>query len=129
LFPLFESSHARAAQVSEIRVVVQPNNENSDNWEISDEFSDNNVPSRVAFRLKEAYAVSVPQLFFRARDLSDVLLISHNTVANAANFEYSTDNGISWLPLGTIPNTVGTLIRYTFTSPPGVPIRPSIRES
>ena len=129
LFPLFESSHARGAQVSEIRVVVQPNNENSDNWEISDEWSENGAPSRVAFRLKEAYATVVPQLFFRARDLSDVLLISHDTVANIGNFQYSTDNGMTWLPLGTVPNTVGTLIRYTFTSPPGVDIRPSIRES
>lgn len=129
LFPLFESAHARGAQVSELRVIVQPDNENSDNWEVSDEWSDNNTPSRVAFRLKEAYATVVPQLFFRARDLSNVLLINHNTIANASNFQYSTDNGITWLPLGTIPNTVGTLIRYTFTSPPAVDIRPSVRES
>lgn len=127
LFPLFESSHARGAQVSEIRVIVQPDNENVDNWEISDEWSDNNTPSRVAFRLKEAYPTVVPQLFFRARDLSNVLLVNHNTTANASNFQYSTDNGTTWLPLGTIPNTVGTLVRYTFTSPPGVDIRPSIR--
>jgi len=33
------------------------------------------------------------------------------------------------LPLGTIPNVVGTLLRYTFTSPPGVDIRPGLKES
>jgi hypothetical protein len=44
-------------------------------------------------------------------------------------FEYSTNNGTTWNPLGTIPNTVGTLVRYTFTSPPGVDIRPGLKES
>lgn len=101
----------------------------SENLEFSDDFSDNNVPSRCTFRIKKTFVGSVPQLFFRAYDLSDALLINHNTVANAANFEYSTDNGNTWLPLGTIPNTVGTLIRYTFTSPPGVDIRPSMKVS
>ena len=66
---------------------------------------------------------------FRAFDLSNVSVASHNTSANPSLFEYSTNNGSSWLPLGTIPNTVGTLVRYTFTSPPGVPTRVSIRES
>lgn len=101
----------------------------SDNWEFSDDFSDNNVPSRCAFRLKKAYTSVVPQLHFRAYDLSDALLVNHNTVAQAAQFEYSTNNGVSWLPLGTIPNVVGTLIRYTFTAPPGVDIRPGLKES
>lgn len=41
------------AQVSEILIGVISNFEISDNWEFSDEFSDNNVPSRVAFRLKK----------------------------------------------------------------------------
>lgn len=117
------------AQVRELFLGYESNTSISDNWEFSDDNSNNGSPSRVAFRLKTAYTSSVPQLFFRAYDLSNVLLINHNTIANAANFEYSTDNGLSWLPLGTIPNTVGTLVRYTFSSPPGVDIRPSIKES
>lgn len=117
------------AQLCEFFLGLESNTSISDNWEFSDDYSDNNVPSRCAFRLKKAYSSSVPQLFFRAYDLSDALLINHNTTANAANFEYSTNNGLTWLPLGTIPNTVGTLIRYTFTSPPGVDIRPGLKES
>lgn len=100
----------------------------SDNWEVSRDLSSNLTPSRVAFRLKQTYGTSVPQLFFRAYDLSSNLLLTANTVANAANFEVSTDNGLTWLPLGTIPNTVGTLLRFTFTTPPGVDIRPSLKE-
>lgn len=103
--------------------------DNSDNWELSVDDSDNGNPSRTAFRLKKAYASSVPTLYYRAKDLNNVLLVNHDTVSNAARFEYSTNDGITWSPVGTIPNTVGTLIRYTFSTPPGVDIRPSIRES
>jgi hypothetical protein len=102
--------------------------DNSLNWELSVDDSDNGNPSRTAFRLKTAYATSVPTLYYRAFDLSDVQLVNHNTSAQAARFQYSSDGGVSWNNLGTIPNVVGTMIRYNFSSPPGVDVRPSIRE-
>lgn len=116
------------AQINELFVGYDTLTEVSDNWEYSSDDSSNLSPSRVAFRLKEAYSTVVPTLNFNAYDLSDVLLVNHDSVTNASNFEYSTDNGMSWLPLGTIPNVVGTLVRYTFTSPPGVTIRPSLKD-
>ncbi len=116
------------AQLCDFFLGLESNTEISDNWEFSDDYSDNTSPSRCAFRLKKAYTSTVPTLYFRAYDLSSSLLVNHNTITNAANFEYSTDSGTSWLPLGTIPNTVGTLVRYTFTSPPGVDIRPGLKE-
>jgi hypothetical protein len=127
LFDTLRIGSAIPAQLTEFFLGIQSNNEISDNWEFSDDFSDNNVPSRTAFRLKKAYGTSVPTLYYRAYDLNGTLLVNHNTVANASNFQYSTDNGTTWLALGTIPNTVGTLVRYTFTSPPGVDVRPSLR--
>ena len=117
------------AQLNELFVGYDSNSSISDNWEFSRDKSDNNAPSRSAFRLKTAYVGAVPTLYFRAYDLSDALIVNHNSVTNAANFEYSTNNGTTWLPLGTIPNTVGTLVRYTFSSPPGVDIRPGLKES
>ena len=117
------------AQVRELFLGFESGTTISDNWEFSDDFSDNGVPSRTTFRLKKAYASTVPQLYFRAYDLSDALLVNHNTVTQIAQFEYSTTNGVSWIPMGTIPNTVGTLLRYSFTSPPGVDIRPGLKES
>ena len=117
------------AQLMEFFIAYESLGEISENWEFSRDKSDNSTPSRVAFRLKNAYATSVPTLYFRAYDLTNSLLINNNSSANAANFQYSTDNGVTWLPLGTIPNTVGTLIRYTFTTPPGVDIRPGLKES
>jgi hypothetical protein len=116
------------SQVSELFLGLDSNFAISDNWEFSDDFSDNGVPSRTAFRLKQAYVSTVPTLYYRAYDLSGALLLSNDSVTNAINFEYSTDSGMTWLPLGTIPNVVGTMIRYSFTTPPGVDIRPSLKE-
>lgn len=116
------------AQLQEFFVGYESLSEISENWEYSDDFSDNTSPSRIAFRLKNTYPASVPDLYFRAYDLSNSLLLSNNSADNAAQFEYSSDNGVSWSPLGTIPNAVGTMIRYTFVTPPGVDIRPSIKE-
>lgn len=117
------------AQLCDFFLGYESLTDNSDYWELSVDDSDNGNPSRTAFRLKTAYASSVPTLYYRAYDLSNVQLVNHNTSANAALFEYSTNSGVSWNALGTIPNTVGTLVRYIFSSPPGVDIRPSIRES
>jgi hypothetical protein len=117
------------AQLNALFLGLESNLEISDYWQFSDDYSDNTSPSRTAFRLKKVYTSSVPTLYYRAYDLSDALLVNHNTVTNAANFEYSTDSGMTWLPLGTIPNTVGTMIRYSFGSPPGVTIAPSLKEN
>ena len=117
------------AQLTDFILGYESLTDNSPNWELSVDDSDNGNPSRSAFRLKEAYASSVPTLHYRAYDLSNALLVNHTTVANTAQFEYSINSGVSWSPLGVIPNTVGTLVRYTFAASPGVDIRPSVRES
>jgi hypothetical protein len=129
LFDITSEFAGSPAQLVDFLVTIQSNNAISDNWEYSRDDSSSGSPTRASFRLKRVYSTSVPTIYFRAYDLTNVLLVNHNTVTNAANFEYSTDNGTTWLPLGTIPNTVGTLIRYSFTSPPGVDFRPSVRES
>lgn len=117
------------AQLCEFFLGYESLVDNSVNWELSVDDSDNGNPSRTAFRLKTAYSSSVPTLYYRAYDLSDALLVNHNTVTNSSLFQYSSDGGVTWNNLGTVPNTVGTLIRYTFAAPPGVDIRPSIKEA
>jgi hypothetical protein len=117
-------------QISSFAVGYDSLQEMSDFWEYSYDDSSVGSPTRCGFRLRDTYAVAVPSaLTFRAFDLSDNLLVSESITAAPTKFQYSTDGGTTWLPLGTIPNTVGTLIRYTFTSPPGVDIRPSLRDS
>jgi hypothetical protein len=117
------------AQIQEFFLGFESLHEVSANWEYSHDASTSGSPTRFGFRLKKAYASSVPALNFRAYDLSSSLVINFTTPTDNARFEYSTDDGNSWLPLGTIPNTVGTLIRVTPTSPPGVKVRPSLKEA
>lgn len=117
------------AQLCDLFLGYNSLTDSSLNWELSVDDSDNGNPSRTTFRLKTVYATSVPTLYYRAYDLSNSQVVSHDTVTNAARFEYSTNAGVSWTALGTIPNTVGTLVRYTFSTPPGVDIRPSLSEA
>lgn len=128
LFNIQSEGSSSPAQVNELICGILDDSAISDNWEFSNDFSDNGVPSRATFRLKQTYATTVPQLFFRWRDLSNNLLGTSNTITNISNFDYSTDNGNTWVPMGTIPNVVGTLLRYSFTTPPGVDVRPYLRE-
>ena len=104
-------------------------NETSPNWEFSFDDTESSTPTKVSYRLKKAYASSVPNLNFRSYDLTDTLVVSHTTSANPTRFEYSIDGGENWSSLGTIPNSVGTLLRYTFASQPSTEIRPSLREA
>lgn len=129
LFDITNQNLPTPAQVIDLLFDAIVPGENSEHWEVAHGSTSSGSPTRTAFRLKEAFPTTVPQLFYRAYDTSDALLVNHNTIGNAANFEYSTNGGSSWNALGTIPNVVGTLVRYTFSSPPGVDIRPSLRES
>lgn len=116
-------------QVASMALGYEAQEELSDNWEYSLDDSSSGSPTRCGFRLKMAYPSAVPStLSFRAHDLTGVLLVSQTITSNPANFQYSTDGGTTWLSLGTIPNVVGTLVRYTFVSPPGTDIRPTIKD-
>lgn len=128
-FDIVNQNLPTPAQIIDLYTAAVLPGENSDHWEVSHGQTSSGSPTRTAFRLKLAFNTSVPTLYYRAHDTSNALLVNHNTVTNPTHFEYSTDSGTSWLPLGTIANTVGTLVRYSWTSPPGVDIRPSLRES
>jgi len=117
------------AQIVDLKYTTSLLAEISDNWDYSFNDSSSAIPTRIGFHLRSTYASVVPKIYFRAYDVAGNLLTTADTVANAGNFQYSTDGGNNWLSLGTIPNTVGTRIRYTFTTPPGVDIRVSLKES
>jgi hypothetical protein len=116
------------AQVSEFILGLQDLNEISSNWEYTHD--DTNPASNiVAYRLKKSYLGSVPNLRHTVRDLSDTIVANHTTVSNSSFFEYSTDGGQNWLSLGTIPNVVGTIVRYTNNSLPNQELRPALQEA
>jgi hypothetical protein len=130
MFNVLDAASQTASQLVDVAIVTEANEDISDNWEYSHDSSSNLSPTRVAFRLKFAYGAGMPAgLRFRAYDLSGSTLVNQTIASNPSNFEYSTNNGSSWIALGTIPNTVGTLVRYTFSSPPGVDIRPALKDS
>jgi hypothetical protein len=117
-------------QVAGAQIAYETVEEISDKWEYSFNDSSSGTPTRVGFRLKQTYQSAIPlTLRFRAMDLSGTVVANQTITSNPTNFQYSTDNGATWLALGTIPNTVGTLVRYTFTSPPGVDVRPTLKDS
>ncbi len=121
--------HSSHIQVSGGEVGFEAQEELSDNWEYSFDDSSSGTPTRSGFRLKQAYGVAVPlTLTFKAFDLSGTQIVSDTITSQPTRFQYSTDGGTTWLSLGTIPNTVGTLLRYTFTSPPGTEVRPSLKD-
>jgi hypothetical protein len=116
-------------QVSDLFLGYETEEELSDNWEYSFDDSSSGSPTRSGFRLKSLYQGSIPSsLTFRAFDLSGTQIVADSITAQPTRFQYSTDNGLTWLALGTIPNVVGTLVRYTFTSPPGTDVRPSLKD-
>lgn len=129
MFYIQSDNSSCPAQVTGLTADYKKNDAISDNWEYSHDYSSSSSPTKSAFRLKEVYKTVVPTLYFRTYDLDDNLLINHNTATNPTYFEFSNDGGLTWSPLGTIPNVVGTLVRYNFTSPPGVDVRPGLLES
>jgi hypothetical protein len=127
-YRVFSNESTNALQLYSCGLVMFDLNATSDNWEYSHQFSTPNNPSKTTYRLKKVYTTSVPTLIFRGYDLSNNLFVMSDTVANDELFEYSSDNGVTWNALGTIPNTVGTLVRYNYAVSPGVNLRPSLRE-
>lgn len=118
------------AQINDIIVGYTSSQELSEYWagDVDNTTVNGVTPSKSAFTSTKAYSSSVPTLYFRAYDSSGNLVASANTSANPTLFSYSTDGGTTWNPLGTIPNTVGTVVRYNWVTPPGVNVFVSLRE-
>jgi len=109
------------AQINDVAYTYILPGEASEKWAPSvDNSTQSGVsPMYVAWRLQVAYATSVPTLYARGYDDSGNLVASFNTSANASAFQYSTDNGTSWLALGTIPNVaLTTEVRLNVATPP-----------
>lgn len=128
-FAIQSMNYTTSPLITTLNILMDSFYDISQYWEYSHDNSSSATPTRVAFRLKGAYLGAVPKLHFRAYDTNDSLLTNLNTTDNPTYFEYSTDGGTVWNPLGTIADTVGTLLRFTFVSPPGVPVRVGLLES
>ena len=118
------------AQLNEFILGFESLNENSDRWQISKDLSSTGATHKAVFYLARAYPSVVPTLYMRAiQQLTSTSVGSNNTSASPGQFRYSTNGGTSWNALGTIPNTVGTLVEWTINPSPTVDYLPSVRES
>lgn len=132
LFPIDSVYMNNPAQIVEGYFVYSDLTQISEYWEgsVNNTTPNGNSPSYTAFRLRTAYASSVPTMYFRAYDDSGNLVASANTSANPTSFQYTTNNGTSWTALGTVPNTaLTTELRYIWATPPGVQVTCSLAES
>ena len=120
------------AQIQDMQYTCSPPTEQSDNWSVDNDNTTQGLgsPSYVSWRLQATYSSSVPTLYARVQDVNGNVIFSANTSANPTSFQYSTNAGSSWSPLGTIPNTVDTRVRVLVSPTPGVSVAfPNIRES
>lgn len=131
VFTLAGMNNTNSSQYNEAYLIYKDTTQNSENWvgSVDNTSTAGASPFRVSFRLQKAYATSVPKLFIRGVDDS-LNAVVFDTVTNIANMEYTTNNGTSYTPMGTIPNTpLTTELRFSWTSPDGVRRRWSISES
>jgi hypothetical protein len=130
LFDIALLDASTPAQIVELLVAYDPIGVTSDKWAFSRDLTNTSSPARTAFVQENAYGTAVPKLTFRAYSrITKSLVIEKDTVADAAEFEYSSNNGSTWNSLGTIPDSPGTTaVRYNWASPPGTDVIVSLSD-
>lgn len=131
LFTAMGFNNTNTSQIGEAHLIYTDNTQSSENWVGATDTTSlgGASPFRVSFRLQKAYTTSVPKIFVRGVDDSGNAVV-FDTVTNIANFDYTTNNGTSYTPLGTVPNVaLTTELRFTWTSPDGLRRRWSASES
>lgn len=132
LFSMAAMEVTNPPQLNELYFIYNDATQISDNWEGSVDNSTGSgaSPMYVAFRLRNAYPSVVPKLFIRGIDDSGNTIFTFDTVTNSGVISYTTNNGTSWTPLGTIPNTaLTTEVRVNVASPSGTRLTWTIAES
>lgn len=124
LFDIALLDASTPAQLIDLLLGADPIGVTSEKWMFSRDLTNTNSPAKTAFVQDKAYGTAVPKLTIRAYNrTSKTLVLEKDTVAHAAEFEYSSNNGLSWNPLGAIPDGAGTTaVRYNWSSPPGVDV-------
>ena len=130
VFKVSDNPWVIPAQLGNGYLLTKNFGESSPKWAYSHDNSTSGVPTSYVWELIEAYDVAVPtKLVNRVYDTTSPqknLLFTLNSQDHIGQYSYSTDNGSSWIPLGTVPNVVGTLVKLTLTGPPGIKTIPSI---
>lgn len=109
------------AQIYDLLLGYESQIDNSEHWQTSIEQSTRSteVPAYSVGVLVNAYATAVPAIRFAAYSrATGSLVIEKFTDTNASEFSVSTDSGLTFSPLGTIPNVINTTrLRYNWSTP------------
>ena len=84
-------------------------------------------PSYTVYRQTQLFG-SVPTWYHRGLDDAGNVVEFFNTVTHVSQFNYSTDDGLTWTP-GVGPDQVGKRLRFARTNPPNVILTCSLKES
>jgi len=79
-----------------------------------------------AWRQESLWNSNIPNLKIRLYNATNNNIVFYDTVANSASgtWEYSTDNGVTWLPWSSSADSVGNYIRYVADFiPSGIKLR------
>lgn len=126
-----KNGNAIAPAIFGLRLITRPLAANDREWVNSFKHTSASgaSPFYVSFRLQYAYQTLPTNFRVDILDDADNVLLTFNTSANAANFSYTTNDGATWLPWGTMPNTaLTTELRCLVPTPPGGKVRARIRE-
>jgi len=112
------------ARIHGLTLTYEDNNTDS-HYEPS--IGESSVVNRIfAYRQSILWNSNIPDMRIRIYNISNSNLLLDDTVNNSSFglWEYSNDNGITWLPWDDTQNVIGYYIRYTATSlPDGVRVR------
>lgn len=130
---LEKNGGAVAPAVNALRLITQPTASSDREWIGSNKHTSeaNASPFFVVWRLQYAYIGGMPaELLVDVLDDSENVIQTLSTIADAAKFTYSTNDGVAWNALGVIPNTpLTTLLRAQIDNPAAGALRPRIRRA
>lgn len=112
------------AQIHEVNIGFEPLFESSMNFK---GMATGSTDLRTVYR-QVALIGSTPTLYHRGFNDNSDLVESFNSLAHAAQFKHSLDEGVTWLS-GTGPDQVGKRIAFDRTTPLNEIITNSLRES
>lgn len=115
------------AQIIDFFFAYAPLNSMSTYWKPMSTGTTEISPSKTVYRQSKLYGGSAPTLYHRGVDLSGNIVEFFNTVTHVAQFDYSIDEGDTWVA-GVGPDLVGKRLRFTRTNPPSVIINNSLSE-
>jgi hypothetical protein len=89
--------------------------------------SKSNLTNRIfAWRQESLWGGNIPNLKIRLYNATNNNIVFYDTVTNSSSgtWEYSTDNGVTWLPWNSSADSVGNYIRYVADFiPSGIKLR------